>query len=258
MTSQWSQNPSHLPSVDTLDRRCSRTCRKWPLLDWLLRKKKRFLLHPHSILCRPIQSSKNVKKVKLLETEFPTTHKSWRIMEHHLLLVISFGRRQASPWKPGFHVLWNIGHDWTHRLQGLPVSSIPSIPYIFKTFFARRASEHWGHQSRNTKPIQTPHPSDTTFFKCQLLDLEWWAPRLPLVATSIVQHCSKRSLVLFLRGPGPDNISHDGCMGLVYLPTFFSNNRYHIHRSHTHCLGYSPHQRNTCKWRGLVGIPTKL
>lgn len=107
--------------------------------SWLVAsQKKRILLHPHSILCPPIQSSKNVKKAKLLVTEFPTTHKSWRIMEHHLLLYKFWAGNGSLEARE--NVLWNIGHDWTHRLQGLPVSSIPMFPYnpyIFLNIFCQ-------------------------------------------------------------------------------------------------------------------------
>ena len=67
-----------------------------------------------------------------------------RISNHTQVLTnhgyyISFGLASQSL-EARENVLWNIGHDWTHRLQGLPVSSIPMFPYnpyIFLNIFCQ-------------------------------------------------------------------------------------------------------------------------
>lgn len=92
-----------------------------------------------------------------------------------------------SPWKPA-NVLWNIEHlalesysfrSPQHTFHWFPVSLV--FLTILTCFLTLESPKQENKTNSNTTPVW------------QLLDLEWWAPQLPLVATSTVQHCSKRS-----------------------------------------------------------------
>ena len=116
-----------------------------------------FLLNPPSILCAPIQSLKIVNKEQLLEQNVQQHNKSWRIMEHHLLLYKFWADNlslETSKRRMKHRALGLESYSFRspqHTFQGLPVSP---VFITILTFFLTLGSPKQKHKTNSsTTPV---------------------------------------------------------------------------------------------------------